>query len=100
MIHHRGKKGPHKDSNIDLQYKLELQKKLQDILWKEYYFIDDISQLLQISNRILKRLLKDSKLYKEGYKTTDIIYLLMGKKFYDESMKDQYKDFIPIFNLA
>lgn len=98
--HHRGRKGPHRDHCVDLQYKLELQNKLESFLRKEYYFVENLSQLLQISNRSLKKLLKDCKLYKEGYKTSDIIFRLMGQKVYDELMLESYEDFIPVFKLA
>lgn len=98
--HHRGRKGPHKDRNIDIQYKVELQNKLQSILEKEYYFIDDLEFLLDIKDRILKRLLKDCRLYKEGYRASDIIFKLMGSSVYDECMLEVYEDFEPIFNFA
>jgi hypothetical protein len=98
--HHRGRKGPHQDESVDLRYKLQLQNKLYAILTKEYYFIDDMSSLLQINTRILKKLLKECKLYKEGYKTSDIIFKIMGDMVYDELMLENYADFIPVFKLA
>jgi hypothetical protein len=98
--HHRGRKGPHKNHNIDMQYKVELQNKLQSVLEKEYYLIDDLEFLLDIKGRILKRLLKDCRLYKEGYRASDIIFKLMGSRVYDECMLEVYEDFEPIFNFA
>jgi hypothetical protein len=98
--HHRGRKGPHKDHNIDLQYKVELQNKLQSILDKEYYIIDELESLLEIKSRILKRLLKECKFFKEGYKTSDIIFKVMGNKVYDQCMLEIYEDFEPIFRFA
>ena len=68
--HHRGKNGPHQNQFVDLQYKIEMQSKLYNILTKEYYSPKEISQILGIHNNSLKRLLKNLKRYKEGYKKT------------------------------
>ena len=76
--HHRGKNGPHQNQFVDLQYKIEMQNKLYNTLQKEYYSPKEISQILGIHNNSLKRLLKNLKRYKEGYKRDDIIYTLMG----------------------
>ena len=76
--HHRGKIGPHQDSIVDIEYKLELQNKLYNTLPKEYYSPKEISQILGIHNGSLKRLLKNLKIYKEGYKKEDIIFTIMG----------------------
>lgn len=84
--HHRGREGPHKNIKVDLQYKLELQNKLQTILCNSYYTFDELINLLNISKNLLKRLSKNLKLYKEGYKSSEIIYLLMGRKIYKEEM--------------
>ncbi|SHJ33277.1 hypothetical protein SAMN05444401_2798 [Clostridium amylolyticum] len=84
--HHRGREGPHKNNKVDLQYKLELQNKLQTILCNSYYTFDELINLLNISKNLLKRLSKNLKLHKEGYKSSEIIYLLMGRKVYKEEM--------------
>ncbi|WP_040212548.1 HNH endonuclease [Clostridium polynesiense] len=84
--HHRGKHGPHKNIKIDLEYKLELQNKLTDILNNEYYSAEDLAVILDISRSRLKKILRYSKLYKEGYKSSDVIYILMGRRIYDEYM--------------
>lgn len=95
--HHRGKCGPHKNRRLDLEYKLQMQKSLEDLLYKEYYNIEELVPLLEINKGMLKRLLKNYKLYKEGYKKSDIIYRLMGKKIYAEYMLEEYYDFIANF---
>lgn len=95
--HHRGKNGPHKNRQLDLKYKLELQEKLEKILLKEFYTIDELVTLLKINKGMLKRLLKEYKLYKEGYKKSDIIYRLMGRKLYTKDMLEEYCDFIANF---
>lgn len=95
--HHRGKNGPHKSRKLDLEYKLEMQKNIEKLLNKDYYNLDELVGLLQINKGMLKRLLKEYRLYKEGYRSSDIIYRLMGKKTYTEDMLEEYYDFIVSF---
>ncbi|MGL4772163.1 MAG: HNH endonuclease signature motif containing protein [Clostridium sp.] len=82
--HHRGKDGPHQCLKTDIEYKLEMQKKLFNILTKEYYTFKELQTALNAPINTLKRITKNIKLYKEGYKTRDIIYTLMGCKLYSE----------------
>lgn len=98
--HHRGKNGPHKSKDIDLKYKLELQRTLEELIQKEYYTLDKLSSMLELKPKTLKKLLSGYKLYKEGYRRDDIIYELMGKMLYDEVMLEHYYDFMPIYNFA
>jgi hypothetical protein len=95
--HHRGKNGPHKNRRLDLEYKIEMQRNLEELLFKDYYTMDELSFLLEINRGMLKKLLKDYRLYKEGYKKSDIIHRLMGKKVYTEDMLEEYYDFIANF---
>ena len=69
-------------ANLDL----ETIDKLYEILTKDYYYFKELSQILNIPNNTLKRITKDLKLYKEGYKKSDIIFKIMGNKFYTEEM--------------
>lgn len=82
--HHRGKDGPHQCVKTDLRYKLEMQNKLFNILTKEFYTFKELQLLLGASINILKRITKNMRLYKEGYKTTDIVASLMGGRLYSE----------------
>ena len=95
--HHRGKSGPHKNRKLDLLYKVEMQQKLEKLLYKDFYTLDELVNLLQINKGMLKKLLKEYKLYKEGYRNFDVIYILMGKKRYTECMPEEYYDFIGNF---
>lgn len=95
--HHRGKNGPHKNRKLDLEYKLEMQNSLEKLLCKDYYNLDELVGLLQINKGMLKRLLKEYKLFKEGYRSSDVVYRLMGKKRYTEDMLEEYYDFIVNF---
>jgi len=84
--HHRGKTGPHKNRRLDIEYKLTMQKKLEEILIKKFYLIEELESLLKINKGMIKRLFKEYKLNDKGFKKGDIIFKLMGKKRYDENM--------------
>lgn len=90
--HHRGINGPHKNRKIDLKYKLAMQKKIEELLPNEYYKLKDLIRLLQINQRQAKSMTKNFKLYKEGYKTKDVIKRIMGGVFYYEDMLNDYYD--------
>ncbi|QAA30961.1 HNH endonuclease [Clostridium manihotivorum] len=84
--HHRGKDGPHRNNIINLKYKVEMQEKLSSILYKDYYTFNELIRVLNINTNCLKKLVKNIKLFKEGYKTDDIIFNIMGKKTYNSEM--------------
>ncbi|MBP2033916.1 hypothetical protein J2Z42_002629 [Clostridium algifaecis] len=92
--HHRGVNGPHKNRKIDLEYKLEMQGRLEKLLNKQFYTLDELVKLLKINKGMLKKLLKEYKLYKEGYKKSDVVFRLMGRKKYTKYMLEEYYDFI------
>lgn len=85
-LHHRGKLGPHHCQNTDLQYKLQLQRDLYNILPNIYYTPKELLDILKIRSCSLRRLLKDLNLHKEGYLNADIIKTLMGGKLYSNSI--------------
>ena len=84
--HHRGKIGPHKNRILDLEYKLDMQSKLENVLIKEVYLIEELEPLLNINKGMINRLFKECKLDDKGFKRADIIFRLMGRKKYDEKM--------------
>ncbi|WP_010240015.1 HNH endonuclease signature motif containing protein [Clostridium arbusti] len=90
--HHRGKKSPHRNKKINLMYKLEFQNKLNNILTKKYYFMNEIMKILFLNSSQVKSICKKFKLYKEGYKREDIIKRLMGGKVYYDFMLDEFYD--------
>jgi hypothetical protein len=90
--HHRGKYGPHRDSKVDLEYKLDLQYRLERLLEKNFYTVEELIELLSLNKTKAKKFFKELKLYKEGYKKDDIIYRLMGKAQYNEYMLEDYYD--------
>lgn len=95
--HHRGKEGPHRNSKIDIEYKLELQERLERILYKDFYTTEELIEVLSLNKTKAKKFFKELKLYKEGYKKSDIIYRLMGKKKYNEYMLEDYYDMMVMF---
>ena len=88
--HHRGKNGPHRNNKVDLEYKLQLQNKLEQILDKNFYTINELIDILDLNNTKGKKFFKGLKLYKEGHKREDIIFRLMGKSRYCEYMLEDY----------
>lgn len=94
--HHRGKQGPHRNSKIDIEYKLEMQEKLRNILNKNFYTMEELIIILDLNKTRAKKFFKDLKLFKEGYKKEDIIYRLMGRKIYDEQMLEDYYEMMVV----
>jgi len=95
--HHRGKTGPHKNRTTDIQYKLELQDKLHTLLNKEFYKEEELADSLRINTGMARKLVKELKNHKEGYRSKDIIYRLMGEKEYHEYMLEEFCEFIANF---
>lgn len=90
--HHRGKNGPHRNKKVDIQYKLELQEKLEATLCNDFYTLEQLIELINLNRCKVKKILKDLKINKEGYKNEDIIFRLMGRKQYYEYMLEDYED--------
>jgi len=84
--HHRGNAGPHKNRRLDLEYKISMQRQLEDILMKGFYFIEELESLLKINRGMIKRLFKEDDINNKALKKSDIIFRLMGRKKYDEKM--------------
>lgn len=84
--HHRGVNGPHKNRRLDLEYKLDMQKKLEAILVNESYTIDELVHILNINKGVIIRLFKNYKISDKGFRKVDIIFRLMGRNKYNEEM--------------
>jgi hypothetical protein len=83
--HHRtGKDAPHNNFKKDLEYKIELQRKLFELFSKEYYQFGEIQRILGISGGEVNSQIKILRLHKEGYDKTDIVIRCMGGKLYYE----------------
>lgn len=84
--HHRGKDGPHQCLEKDIYYKIQLQKKLYELLNKRHYSSKELCSILDASKNTIKRITKNLKLFKEGYKTDHIIFSLLGNAYYPEDL--------------
>ena len=80
---HRGNTGPHKCKETDLKYKKELQTELENLLTQDYYNIKELIDILGLqekqANKAFRKLLKVNGISRE-----DVIYRLMGNRFYKE----------------
>lgn len=81
-IDHKGNDGPHRNRETDLKYKKELQIRLQTLLTRDYYTLEELIKLLEISKAQAKKTFKHLKQSKEGYARLEIIFRLLGERFY------------------
>lgn len=91
--HHRGKFGPHRNRSVDLEYKLELQNKLESVFTKDYYTLEEVIAVLGLNKGKGKKFVHSFKIKKEGYKKNDIVFKLLGSMEYNELMLQEYNDF-------
>jgi len=89
--HHRGQYGPHRDSEVDMEYKKELQSKLHDLFPETFYREEEIRKRAQLSNSLLRNLVKTLKRDKEGFRKVDIIDFLMSGY---QLVEDEEHDFL------
>ncbi|MCM0648663.1 hypothetical protein NBE98_09780 [Clostridium swellfunianum] len=83
--HHRtGKDAPYNNYKKDIEYKLELQKKLFELFDKDSYEVKEIQKILGISSDEVNSLVKTLKLHKEGYDKLDIVLRCMGGRLYSK----------------
>lgn len=82
--HHRlGKDSPHMNRQVDLKYKLQLQKDMFSLFEdKEYWTEREIRDKLECTSSEVKKITKKLKLYKEGYDKIQLIHRLMGDMLY------------------
>ena len=78
---HRGNYGPHLNRKIDLAYKAVMESKLRLVLHRNRYNIKELIDMLGLkekqANKAFRKLLKA-----DGIDTEDIIFRLMGNRFY------------------
>jgi predicted XRE-type DNA-binding protein len=80
--HHRGNDSPHKNRKIDLQYKQELQLKLELLFTNESYTVHEIKELLDISTNEVNKLMHKVPCKNEQFEKKEIIKRMMGGRFY------------------
>lgn len=76
--HHRGLSGPHRNADVDLKYKKALQELLMNLFPENHYREEEIRNLAQLSKSLTRTLVKNLKIYKEGYRKDDIVDFLMS----------------------
>lgn len=79
---HRGTYGPHLDRRIDLAYKIEMQVKLEKVLHKDYYQVEELIEALGLKEQQAYKAFRKLQIHKGGYETLDVIRRLMGGKLY------------------
>ncbi|ENK0558039.1 hypothetical protein ACLD43_18620 [Clostridium botulinum] len=83
LEHHTGDKGPHNNKSIDIEYKLELQRKLFELFEeKDFYTPNEIKEKLKTTPSEVRKLVKTLRVNKEGYSKLDLIIHMMGDKLY------------------
>lgn len=79
--HHRGTQSPHRSKEVDLRYKREVQQYLSKVLTKDYYTQNELVKELNLQANVVKKICKILQMYKEGYKSSDIILRIMGRDY-------------------
>jgi hypothetical protein len=83
QFHHEGNEGPHLKREIDINYKLELQKKLFQLFSGEYYKAPEIKEMLGLSESDMFAFIKPLTPYKDkGFERMVIVLRCMGGKIY------------------
>lgn len=80
---HRGDKGPHNNRKRDLELKRNLQDKLELLFDKESFTMEEIKEVLKISDNAVIRLCKPLKRTVDKYDREDIIRSCMGGRIYE-----------------
>lgn len=79
--HHRGNLSPHRNKTIDTGYKREVQQYLMQTLTQDYYIVDEIAEVLQLTKNVARKICKLLHVKKDGYKREDIILRIMGRDY-------------------
>lgn len=82
MIHH-GNNG----NELDIYLRWQIQSRLEMLLDKHYFTIEEIKDILEITEAEAERLVKTKQLHKEGYSREDIIQAFMVKKVTEEDLE-------------
>lgn len=81
--HHKGKKSPHQDREVDLCYKRQMQEKLFSIFTGYDYSLSEISMLTGCKPNDLKRRFKAVQPNPRGYYESEtVVRTLMGGRLY------------------
>ena len=80
--HNMGNCSPHMSREVDIGYKIELQRKLYQLFRKARYTIEEIAELLDCRKKTLEKRFKAVPNHAGMYGKEDVIRALMGGKLY------------------
>ena len=79
---HRGNLGPHRNRKVDLAYKIEMEARLEELLTDEFYTIEELIDILGLKEKQAYKAFRKVDKHQEGIKREDVIFRLMGNRFY------------------
>lgn len=80
---HKGDNGPHKNREKDLEYKLEVQNQLKNILCNDYYTLEGLKKSLKLKESQVKYIIKNVLHTPKGYQSEEVIRYMMGGRIYE-----------------
>ncbi len=80
--HNMGNRSPHMSREIDVGYKIELQRKFYKLFHEARYTIGEIAELLDCQQKTLEKRFKAVPNHAGMYEKEDVIRALMGGKLY------------------
>ena len=81
-IDHRGNESPHMNRSVDLEYKQQLERDLRNALIDACYTIEEAIQILELKPKQAYKAFKRVRDIGEGMDREDIIFRLLGNRFY------------------
>ena len=79
---HRGTLGVHNNKRLDLQLKVKLQFKLQEMFPEKWYDREQIQEKLECTDFDTTLILKKMCLYRYGYNAEQLVMRLLGGRLY------------------
>ena len=79
---HRGDLGPHKNREVDLKYKRELEQNLLEVLPNKFYEIHELIDILELEEVQACKAFRQLKKYEQGISKEDVVKRLLGGRFY------------------
>lgn len=79
---HRGNLGPHLNKKVDIIYKKELEQRLNEVLTKTHYTIEELISVLGLRDKQAYRAFRQVRKTHKGIKKEDVIKRLLGGRYY------------------
>lgn len=80
--HHRGNLSPHHSKPIDLEYKRGVQQYLSETLYKDYYTVNKLIEVLNLNYKMCMKLVKTLEHHKNGFDKNELIRQILGGRNY------------------